>query len=254
MGTFAYRCGMETRQPPLIAFDLDGTIAHTEALSYADVVDMLQTHFNIPLTLETWYQRYHGMAGPALINQLNADFATDLTWEVYLAARNERIPAMFAKGVNPAPGVLQVLRQLESHGYRCCLVSNSQPQRVELTLKNLTGQHSAGLNLIQFFANRTFNAINAQGQGRAKPAPDAYLAAAAHYNLQNPATALAIEDSPTGVQAAVAAGFTCWGYTGLSLHPEEDKPRLKAAGAQKVFTHWDDFLKLLHTFKPKPKK
>lgn len=240
--------------PSLLAFDLDGTIAHTEALSYADAVAMLQTQFNVPLTLEMWYQRYHGMAGKDLINKLNADFATDLTWEVYLAARNARLGDMFAQGVNPAPGVLQVLRQLETRGHPFCLVSNSQPHRVELTLKNITGQRSAGVDLPTLFNGRIFNAIDAHGKGRAKPAPDAYLATAAHYKLTNPAHALAIEDSPTGVQSAVSAGFTCWGYTGLSLHPEEETAKLKAAGAAKIFHHWDDFLNLLPTFKPKQKK
>ena len=42
-----------------------------------------------------------------------------------------------------------------------------------------------------------------------KPEPDVYLAAAARLGV-DPAGSLAIEDSPTGMQAALRAGMTCF--------------------------------------------
>lgn len=244
---------MDRRLSPLIAFDLDGTIAHTEAVSYADAVDLLQTHYNLPITMEIWYARYHGMAGPSLINALNADFATDLTWADYLHHRRARVPAMLAKGVNPAPGVLQVIRTLHTQGHPIALASNSDPTRVSLTWQNLTGQRSAGIDLAQVFAAKTFNAISDTGTGRAKPAPDIYLNLLQTLHLA-PHQVLAVEDSPIGVAAATAAGIPCWGYVGLSPTPEELGTKLKAAGAKRLLAHWDDFLPLLAKYKlPKPK-
>jgi beta-phosphoglucomutase-like phosphatase (HAD superfamily) len=43
------------------------------------------------------------------------------------------------------------------------------------------------------------------------------------------------------VLAAVAAGFTCWGYTGASMANEDYTQKLKDAGASHIFSRWDDF-------------
>jgi beta-phosphoglucomutase-like phosphatase (HAD superfamily) len=64
--------------------------------------------------------------------------------------------------------------------------------------------------------------VNAQGWNRyfhthvcgddvaeGKPAPDIYLEAACRLGF-DPAVCLALEDSPTGARAAVAAGLTCY--------------------------------------------
>jgi beta-phosphoglucomutase-like phosphatase (HAD superfamily) len=80
----------------------------------------------------------------------------------------------------------------------------------------------------------------AHPQRQSKPAPDAYVAAAAYYKA-NPAECLAIEDSAIGVKAAIAAGFTCWGYTGLSQVPKPIEELLNA-GATRTFAHWDEFI------------
>jgi beta-phosphoglucomutase-like phosphatase (HAD superfamily) len=58
-----------------------------------------------------------------------------------------------------------------------------------------------------------------------KPAPDLFLAAAAAEGIP-PAACVVIEDSLPGVQAAIAAGMTCLGFS-----PETDGSHLRAAGA-----------------------
>ncbi|HEV7341811.1 MAG TPA: HAD-IA family hydrolase [Sphingopyxis sp.] len=54
---------------------------------------------------------------------------------------------------------------------------------------------------------------SADGWDRGKPFPDIYLAAANGLGV-DPALCLAIEDSPTGAQAALAAGMTVIGFCG----------------------------------------
>ena len=54
---------------------------------------------------------------------------------------------------------------------------------------------------------------SADGWDRGKPFPDIYLAAAKGLGV-DPALCLAIEDSPTGAQAALAAGMTVVGFCG----------------------------------------
>ncbi len=224
----------------LFAFDLDGTLADTESLSLPSAVKTMQDGFGIPVTLEYWYANLHGLAGQALMDAIQEQFGVTVDFAEYLRLRAEQLPHIFGNGVNPAPGMLQAVRKLAADGNQLCICSNSAPDRIALTLTSITGQHSAGLNLLDMFDGHILSATGPQGKGKAKPAPDVYLDAAARYGV-NPDRCIAVEDSPVGVHAAVAAGFTCLGYTGLSHHGEADAAGLLQAGARHTFHHWDDF-------------
>ena len=228
----------------LFAFDLDGTLADTESLSLPSAVKTMHEGFGVPVTLEYWYDHLHGLAGQALMDAIEQHFHIKVNFAEYLHLRAEQMPHIFAGGVAPAAGMLQAIRKLAADGNQLCICSNSAPDRITLTLGSLSGQHSAGLNLLDMFDGHIFSATGPQGEGKAKPAPDVYLAAAARYGA-NPANCVAVEDSPVGVQSAIAAGFTCLAYTGLSHHGEADAASLLTAGAHHTFHHWDDFHALL---------
>ncbi len=229
-----------TKPIALFAFDLDGTLADTESISLPSAVATLRDGFGVPVTLEYWYANLHGLAGQALMDAIEDQFNIKVHFAEYLRQRAEQVPHMFAAGVAPAPGMLQALRTLVAEGNQLCICSNSAPDRIALTLTNITGQHSAGISLISMFDGHVFSATGPQGRGKAKPAPDVYLDAAARYGA-TPTNCVAVEDSPVGVRAAIAAGFTCLGYTGLSHNGEADAASLTEAGAHHTFHHWDDF-------------
>lgn len=65
-----------------------------------------------------------------------------------------------------------------------------------------------------------FDAINTGDEVTPKPAPDIYLLACRRLELA-PATAVGVEDSPTGVRAVKAAGMTCIGVPSHAGHPLE---------------------------------
>ena len=75
-------------------------------------------------------------------------------------------------------------------------------------------------------------ALEASGHDlpRSKPFPDVYLAAAQSLGVA-PARCLVIEDTPTGIEAGVAAGATVWAYCPQA----EQANALRAAGAHEVF-------------------
>lgn len=228
----------------LIAFDLDGTLADTESVSVPNAIAMLNEDYGLTLTLEYWLAAYHGLAGQALLNRIESDFGVHIPLAEFMQKRADRVAQMFAQGVQPAPGMLQSIRQLVAGGRQLCVCSNSTPERIALTLQNLTGQRAAGLMLPDVFRNHSFSAIGTHGHGKAKPQPDVYLEAATFYQTQ-PSACLAVEDSATGVHAALAAGFSCVAYTGLIHNAHLEIPKLIAAGAVETFAHWDDFLPLL---------
>jgi beta-phosphoglucomutase-like phosphatase (HAD superfamily) len=99
----------------------------------------------------------------------------------------------------------------------------------------------ASVHLPDIFKQHVYSAIP---QFAAKPAPDVYVHAAAQFGI-NPAYALAVEDTPTGIEAARMAGYTAVGYVGLHDDMDAAEKLLTAAGATAVIRHWNMFLPLL---------
>ena len=60
-----------------------------------------------------------------------------------------------------------------------------------------------------------------------KPQPDVYLLAAKRLGV-NPENCLAVEDSVTGMRAAVAAGAECIGYKGTATAKDTDLAECKS--------------------------
>ncbi|MCH6485158.1 HAD family phosphatase [Pseudoxanthomonas sp. LH2527] len=102
--------------------------------------------------------------------------------------------AVVAAGVPHRPGILAMLEFLEARGMpRAVATSTRRP----LALRKL---EAAGL-LSRFHAICTSSDVQ-----HPKPAPDIYLLAATSLGV-DPAHCLVLEDSPTGVRAALAAGM-----------------------------------------------
>ncbi len=81
--------------------------------------------------------------------------------------------------------------------------------------------------LAKYFNNNIFSSSEL---ANGKPHPDIYLYAAESMGVAEPARCLVIEDSPVGVQGAVAAGMTVFGYAELMK-----ADILRAAGAHLTF-------------------
>ena len=111
-------------------------------------------------------------------------------------------------GVAPRPGALELLGRLLQAGVPVGVASNSQREFVERTL---TG---AGLLDGRFAA-----VVSVEDVEKPKPAPDIYLETCRRLGAE-PGACAALEDSPTGVAAAAAAGMYVIGvpyFTGAQL-------------------------------------
>jgi HAD superfamily hydrolase (TIGR01509 family) len=110
-------------------------------------------------------------------------------------------------GVEPMPGVLELLRALRERDIPVGLATNSGRAFATRALR------SAGLDA-------SFDAVvSAEEVEHPKPAPDVYLAAAAALGAE-PSACVALEDSETGVAADRAAGMTVIGvpsFPGIDL-------------------------------------
>ena len=161
------------------------------------------------------------------------------------------VPILFGRGISPAessaiadqkeaafrdiirvdvplaPGIEALLEKLKSKGMRLAVGSSGPPENVNLVL-------DAGK------LRKWFDAVVDGSQvKRGKPAPDVFLRAAALMNLP-PEKCAVIEDAPTGIQAAVAAGMLAIAVS--TTHTAEE---LLAAGAAVCFATPTDACDLL---------
>lgn len=90
------------------------------------------------------------------------------------------------------PGAAALVAELRAAGVRCALVT-------------MSFRRMADLAIVPFGADAFDVIVTGDVATRPKPFPDAYLQACVALGI-DPADAVAIEDSPTGVRAAVAAG------------------------------------------------
>jgi HAD superfamily hydrolase (TIGR01509 family) len=134
----------------------------------------------------------------------------------------EQMFAAFEEELQPVPNILSALDHISLPN---CVASSASIEKMRFTLGH-TG-------LWDRFEGRIFSATEVE---HGKPAPDLFLHAAAAMGWEPGETAV-VEDSPAGVEAALAAGMTAFGYAGTT-------PASQLAGAR-VFTDMAELPALL---------
>ena len=211
--------------PRAIIFDCDGVLVDSEPAAFDLLAQDLAAH-GLPLPRAEMERIFIGgtIAGVhAKARSLGARLP-----DGWVAGFYERLYARLAEGTPLVPGVLDLLDALDAAGIPYAVGSNGSDRKMQVTL----GQHPG---LLDRFRDRLFSG---QTLGAPKPAPDLYLHAARALG-QPPAACAVIEDSPTGVRAASAAGIRCFGYA-----PHGDGAALAAEGAT-VFQSMADLPHLL---------
>lgn len=218
--------------PAAVLLDCDGVLVDSERITSRVFAELL-TEIGLPHTQPEVLARFtgHSMAEcQAIAEELNGGRPL----AVHLGdALLERARAAYAAELTPVPGVVALLDLLDALGIPYCVASNGDHEKMDATL-GVTG-------LRERFAGKRFSARDV---GRAKPAPDLFLHAAAAMGAA-PADCVVIEDSPLGVQGGAAAGMTVYGYAELI-----DERRLREAGAAVTFTDMRDLPALLGLVAP----
>ena len=206
----------------LVIFDCDGVLVDSERLSHGVMQAMLAER-GVALSFDETVDRFIGTSlavclarvGELLGGAPPADFRAEFAW---------RTEAAFAAGLRTVPGVEQVLDSLITP---YCVASNGNRAKVDFTLGH-TG-------LLPRFAGRTFTADDVL---HPKPAPDLFLFAARSMGAA-PARTTVVEDTPTGIAAARAAGMRCIGFAAMT-------PAARLAGADAVVTTMAEVQALLN--------
>lgn len=186
----------------LVVFDNDGVLVDSERLAN-DVLARLLTGLGHPTTFEECVATYLGgtiqrvreLVEAAAGRTLPADFEDRYHLDLFAA---------LDAGLVAVPGVASVLDELERSAVPYCVASSGSRERIERTLRKV--------GLWDRFEGRAFSA---EDVARGKPAPDLFLRAAACLGAE-PAATVVIEDSPLGVEAAVAAGMPVVGLAAVT--------------------------------------
>ena len=201
-----------------ILFDCDGVLVDSEPITMRVLRQCLHES-GWSLSLAECMALFVGVtvrSKTALIEARTGQPLTDAWMDDFYARRNRALTAE----LQPIAGAVDAVRTLHARLQgRIACASGADRLKVELQL--------AQVGLADCFAGRVFSGHE---MPRSKPAPDVYLAAAQALALA-PACCLVVEDTPTGVQAGVAAGATVWAY----VPPGADRAALRAAGAHALF-------------------
>ncbi len=197
----------------LVIFDCDGVLVDSERITNEVFVKMLN-ELGLPLQLEDMFEQFVGHSMEQCMVKITTMLGRQPP-EGFLADYRVRTRAVLESKLEAVPGIPEVLAQL-SLPY--CVASSGDHEKMRTTL-GVTGLWSK-------FEGRIFSVTDVKSP---KPAPDVFLHAAATLGFA-PVDCIVVEDTPTGVRAAVAAGMTVLGYAALT--PAQ---RLRDAGAHVVF-------------------
>jgi len=188
-----------TNPPAAVLWDMDGTLVDTEPYWFAAEYRLVESFGN------TWSDEHaHAVVGFDLFDtagyiikhggvDLEPVAVVEYLLDAVIHACQERLPWR--------PGARELLQELHSLGVPCALVTMSWRRFAEAVLAELPSNT---------FAATVFGDEVTHG----KPHPEPYLKAAALLSV-DPQKCVAIEDSPTGVASAHAAGCRVLGVPNM---------------------------------------
>lgn len=174
--------------PKLAIFDMDGLIFDTERLFMETRAKVMKKYGYVHR--EEDYIKTIGTAGETLNSILLELYGPEYPAERISQETRDKIRAELPQdGPQIKAGIVKLLEFFEERGVPCCVASSSNHSLIESYLTR------SGLD-------RYFSwIISGQDVKKSKPEPDIFLKACAHYNVE-PTSALVLEDSVNGIQAA----------------------------------------------------
>ena len=183
------------RRLAAVVFDMDGVLADTEPIHEEALAAFLALRGRSLLAHD--YSEMNGLNYRAFWAELIRRCGLDESAEECVRGYQPILLPRLA-GVPAAPGASELVRALADAGVPLAVASSSFRPVVDAILGSI------GLS-------DDFKAVVSGDEVRdGKPAPEIYLLAAERLGV-DPKRCVAIEDSPSGVLAAIAAGMACLG-------------------------------------------
>jgi HAD superfamily hydrolase (TIGR01509 family) len=182
-----------------VIFDCDGVLVDSEGIS-TGVLARVLTEEGVPTSPEAARRTYQGMMLDEITEYASQRLGRPLPDDFLDRFQAERA-VEFRATLEPVAGAAEAVRQIAAAGIRVCVGSQGQIEKTEMTL-GLTGLRDL------FDDGELFSAYSV---ARGKPHPDLFLHAAETMG-STPAETVVVEDSGSGVAAALAAGMRVYQY------------------------------------------
>ena len=176
-----------------IIFDMDGVLVDSEPLDFKACNILLEKEGVRPITEEENRTHLLGTTVDETWRRLMELRRLPRPLTYYTERYDPIVRQLLLEDLGPQPGVLRLLEALRQRRMKAGVASSSLRAWVDLKLSILGLQNAFAL------------VLGGDEVGRGKPEPDIYLQAAQGLGLP-PSECIAIEDSPVGIAAAVAAG------------------------------------------------
>ena len=195
-----------------ILFDFDGVLVDSEPI-HCDCWREVLAPLGVPVTWEIYAAQCVGAVDSKMVEIFAklADPPADPAklWEQY-PLKKQRFRERMAADPPLAEGLLEFFRELSAQ-YKLGVVSSSSHAEIEPYLE------ASGIR--QYLGT----VVGGDDVKRHKPAPDPYVLAGQRLGIRN---ALAVEDSPPGIQSASEAGFVALRVTDPARMMEVVRARL----------------------------
>ncbi len=176
----------------VVLVDFDGTLVDSLGELY-QVYSAFLEHYGKRGTPEE-FQELNGPSMPQVIELLAQRYHLNHSYEQLQKRYMSQLSTFYGKQAKPLPGALEWLDQVAAYGLKLCIVTAANRDLVEAFLQHYKIGH--------YF----HEIVTAKEVVRSKPDPALFQLALKKLNT-TPLEAVAIEDAPSGVQAAAAAGI-----------------------------------------------
>ncbi len=198
----------------LVIFDCDGVLVDSERISNGVLAQMLSAE-GLPTTMAEARRDYQGLLLADVLERAQERLGRQLP-EGWLAEYEDERAAAFRRELRAVDGAAEAVGRVSDAGVAVCVASQGKLSKTRLSLE-LTG-------LRELFAEGAL--FSAESVRRGKPDPDLFVHAAAAMGVGRD-RCVVVEDTPSGVAAAVAAAMRAIGYAA-----DGDEHALELAGAE----------------------
>lgn len=182
-----------------VLFDMDGVVV--DNLPYhVDAWLLFCERNQIPLTREVFYRELNGMNSKDTFEWFYKREMSRAEVEVLEQEKELIYRDFYRDHIQPAPGLLEFLKDLRSHGIKTALATSAGPGNIDFIVDGLGIRDQ-------------FDAIIGGAEVRkGKPDPEIYLKAAELVGIE-PSACWVIEDSLQGIAAGQSAGMRVVGIS-----------------------------------------
>lgn len=213
-----------------ILFDFDGVLLESEYAGNRQIAEYL-TAAGHPTTPEDSMANFMGLASTDFVAAIERWIGRAIPDDFH-TVRDAEDARVLAQGIDPVAGAIGFITRLPPHLPRA-IVSSSSTHWIDTHLRHLG---------VRDWFEHIYSGVEHVERG--KPAPDLYLLAAERLGVDIRRTVI-LEDSPVGVQGALASGAHVIGLTAGSHCAPEHGDRLRALGVREIAASFDDVVRLI---------